>query len=335
MIRTFRRSFSILAAAFFAAISATAADKPVSSHGGITQVTLPATTTSALAVPYAKSIPFDGNITSVSGPTLGVSVTLTPGALTNHSIHICSRRDPSAAGAYGRVVRITGNTANTVDTDVNITPVVGDEFEIVENHTLASLFGAFPSTVSLLTGTLLSLSDVVFIENNGVFTGYWHKSGQGWRLQSDSSGSGASQNDVSIPFSKGVLVARKGGGSKTVVIQGESVGDRFRPSTSGGNTTHCLNNPFSFVTTLGTSGIGSFVTSSTLASLSDVIYIESSGVFLGYWRKSSNGNWYLESDSSGTGSTQNTVQVLPGKALLIKDRGAAVNGFAFPEPFNP
>jgi hypothetical protein len=315
--------------AVFGAGTAFAGDPPVSPTSGVIQVTLPASVTSALAVPFAKSLPLGGSITTVAGTTLGVDVALTPGALTNHSIYIATLADPSAGGAYGRMVRITGNTATEVTTETAITPVAGDGFDIIENHTLESLFGAFPATVALTSGSSLALSDVVFIESNGVFTGYWHRSGQGWRLQSDTTGTGSSQNGVSIPFGKGVLVARKGG-SRTVTIKGESIVGRFRPVTVGSGASNLLNNVFSVDTTLGASGIDSFITRGSSATLSDVLYIENGGVFTGYWRKST-GNWYLESDNSGSGAVQNSVVIQPGKALLFKDRGAA--GFAFPQPF--
>lgn len=315
--------------AVFGAGTAFAGDPPVSPTSGVIQVSLPPSVTSALAVPFAKSVPIGGKITSVSGTTLGVDQTLTPGALTNHSIYIATQVDPAAAGAYGRMVRITGNTATEITTETAITPVVGDGFDIIENHTLESLFGAAPSTVALTTGSSLALSDVVYIENGGVFTGYWHRSGQGWRLQSDSTGTGPGQNAVSIPYGKGVLVARKGG-ARTVTIAGESLTGRFRPVTAGSGATNLLNNVFSVDTTLGASGIDPFITKGSSATLSDVLYIESGGVFTGYWRKNT-GNWYLESDTTGTGATQNSVPIQPGKALLFKDRGAA--GFAFPQPF--
>jgi hypothetical protein len=330
--------------ALLAVLSGTAVnagDLPVSPTSGVIRVNLPNATTTAVAVPFAKSIPFEGTITAVSGTTLTLSTTtLTASALVGYSIYIPTNINGAAAigtSAYGRLVAITANATNSVTTEVAITPTVGDAFQIIEPHTLSSLFGASPGTVALLTGSSATLSDIVYLESGGTFTGYFHRSGQGWRLLTDTT---TSQNNVKINFGRGVLIARKGGtAGRTMNITGESLTGLFRPYTTPSNATSCVNNPFNVATTLGASRFNLSASRGSSAALSDVFYVENGGVFTGYWCKSgtapNDNNWYLESDSTGVGALQNAVSITPGKAILFKDRGATAFTFALSQPFNP
>ena len=305
---------------------------PVSPTNGIIRSTYTTAVTHSVAVPFAKSIPYEGSISNVAGTTLTLSgVTLpTSPALTNHAIYIPTHADPSsAAGAYGRLVRISSNTANTVVTDVAITPFVGDEFQIIEQHTLKSLLGEL-GTVVVLSTTSTSTSDSVSIEVGGVFTNYWHRNGTGWRLLSDTAGSGADQGNVPIAFGKGILYRKRGTVARNITITGEAITGRFRPATTGAGATNLVNNPFLLPVPLIESGIGSFVSSTALINTSDILFIENGGVFTGYWRKN-NGNWYLQSDTAGSTPINSSVVLAPGKAILFRDRGTA--SFAINQPF--
>jgi hypothetical protein len=312
---------------------------PISPTSGIIRISLTALQTNAVAVPFAKSIPFEGTISAVSGTTLTLAgVTLTPGALTNHAIYIPTHNEPAnpsaTTGAYGRVVTIASNTATEVVTTTAITPFVGDDFQIIEQHTLSTLIGqSATSNYQLTAGSNPNNSDQVYIETGGVFVGYWHKAanpGQGWRLVSDPTGAGAIQSNVSIPFGKGILIVRRGG-SRTLTVSGEAITGRFRPFTTLSQT-NVVNYPYLVSVPLIESGIGASINSGSNINNSDTIYVETGGTFAGYWRRASNGNFYPLSDTNGTGTPVGTSVVLnPGKAILLVERTAA--NIVIPQPF--
>jgi len=310
---------------------------PISPTSGIQRISLTTGVTNVVAVPFAKSIPFEGTISGVSGTTLTLSgVTLTPGALTNHAIYIPTHVNPSVGGgAYGRVVEIVSNTATQVVTASAITPFAGDEFQIIEQFTLSSLLGDVSnSNYQLYAGTNRNNSDIVYVEQGGVFSGYWHDTGAtvGWKPLSDATGSGPNATNVKIPFGKGLLINSRQGTSFTVT--GEPITGRFVPPTLVGSTV-CINNPYQVAVPLIESGIANFIETGTSRNNADIVYLESTttpGVILGYWRRTSNGNWYPITDGGGTGTPlSNSVVINPGKAILFLDRNNA--GFGMPQPF--
>jgi hypothetical protein len=305
---------------------------PISPTSGIIRTSLTAAATYSVAVPFAKSIPFEGTIVSAVGTTLTLSgVTLpTSPQLPNHAIYIATHTNPSSsAGAYGRVVRITSNTATTVTTDVAIAPFAGDEFQIIEQHTLSSLLGEL-GTLKVGGGSTTTAADIVSIETAGVFANYWHSTGNGWRLTSDT-GAGPSQANVPIYFGKGILIRKKGITTRNIDITGEALTGRFRPTTVASAASNLVNNPFTVAVPLIESGIRSFVTAGSSVSGSDAVFIETAGIFNGYWPKN-DGFWYALSDTAGSTPITSSVVLSPGKAILFRDRGTA--GFGFPQPFN-
>jgi hypothetical protein len=300
---------------------------PVSPTSGIIQTALTANKSNLVAIPFPKSIPFEGTVASVAGTVITLSGVSLP-TLTNHSIYIATDVDPSdATGAYGRVLRILSNTATTVTVEASITPESGDEFQILEQYTLETLLGTGAQTsVQVLTAGNSALSDLVYVESGGVFTGYWHHVNIGWKTLV---GNTLAPN-VSIPFGKGLLINRKGGVARTVRIQGEALTGRFRPQTTASPAQNLVNNPFLVETALIEAGLGVNSTSAT-SGLADLVYLEDAGTISGYWRKN-NGNWYPISDATGTGpAITNAVKIKPGKALVITDRNP--NGVAIPQPF--
>lgn len=331
MITTrFHRSLLALTALF--AGTAMAQDKqPVSRIHGSIGVQLATNRTYVLAVPFA-TVASEGHVTSVSGTTLGVNTTLTASALTNHSIRVLSRINPTSTGAYGKTVQITGNTTNSVTTATAITPEVGDGFVIVQNHTLSSLLGSGGS-VQIQSGSTPSLSDAVYVESGGVFTGYWHFStGGGWRLLTDTTGAGADQGNVVVQYNKGITVVRKAfGGTKTVRISGETIDGRFAPATTV-NQVNLINNPFAKATTLGESGIHKFISQGSTVSLADNVYVSTSTGLVGCWYKTGTG-WRLLTDTAGTGADQAGVEIAPGLGFMVRDRSIGGSGFAMEQPF--
>jgi hypothetical protein len=303
---------------------------PVSPTSGIIQTALTASKSNLVAIPFPKSIPFEGTVSSVAGSVITLSGVTLP-TLSNHSIYIATDVDPSdATGAYGRVLRITANTATTVTVEAAITPESGDEFQILEQYTLETLLGTGnQATVQVLTGNSSGLSDIVYVESGGVFTGYWHDAGtaptDGWKTLA-----GTLAPNVSIPFGKGLLINRKAGAARTLRVQGEALTGRFRAQTAASPAQNVVNNPFLVETPLIEAGLG-VNPSAGSSALADLVYLEDAGTISGYWRKN-NGNWYPLSDATGTGAAvTSAVKIKPGKALLITDRNP--NGVSFPQPF--
>lgn len=335
MMITTRYHRSLLAlTALFASTAMAQEKQPVSRIHGSIGVQLATNRTYVLAVPFV-TVASEGLITSVSGTTLGVNTTLTPAALTNHSIRILTRVNPSSTGAYGKTVQIdalTPNTASQVTTTTAITPEVGDGFVIVQNHTLSSLLGSGGS-VQIQSGSSPSLSDVVYVESAGVFTGYWHFStGGGWRLLTDTTGAGADQGNVAVQYNKGLTVVRKAfGGTKTVRISGEAIDGRFSPATTT-NQISLINNPFTKASTLGESGIDKFISKGSSVSLADNVYVSTSTGLVGCWFKTGTG-WRLLTDTAGTGADQAGLAIDPGLGFMIRDRSIGGTGFAIEQPF--
>lgn len=331
MITTRFHRYLLALTALFAGTAMAQEKQPISRIHGSIGVQLTTNKTFVLAVPFA-SVAAEGNITSVSGTTLGVNTPLTASALTNHSIRIQSRLNPTSTGAYGKTVRITGNGTGDVTTATALTPEVGDVFVIVQNHTLSSLLGSGGS-VKIQSGSTPSLSDAVYVESAGVFTGYWHFStGGGWRLLTDTTGAGADQGGVVVEYNKGVTITRKAfGGTKTVTMSGECLDGRFAPATTS-NQVNLINNPFAKDTTLGESGIHKFISQGSTVSLADNVYVSTASGLIGCWYKTGTG-WRLLTDTAGTGADQAGVVIASGLGFMVRDRSIGGTGFAMEQPF--
>ncbi|MBL9129890.1 MAG: hypothetical protein JNG86_01730, partial [Verrucomicrobiaceae bacterium] len=331
MIRTILTTTGLLALAALSTSSLHAQDrKPVSTIKGTVGVSLSTNTTYVLSIPFA-TVEAEGAITSVSGATLGVNTTHTASTLTNHSIRILSRTNQAEAGAYGRTVRITNNGTNDVTTAQTITPSIGDSFVIVQNHTLSSLLGSL-GTLKIQGGNTPSLADAVYVESGGVFTGYWHRTGNGWRLLTDTAGTGADQGAVMVEYNKGILIARKSfGGTKTVTMSGEAITGRFSPSTTS-NQINLVNNAFTVATTLAGSGVDKFISKGATVSLADNIYVSTPTGLVGVWYKTGIG-WRLLSDTGGTGADQGSLALTPGLGLMTRDRATGGTGISIEQPF--
>jgi hypothetical protein len=325
-------SFIAVTAALLGSGIVMAADnRPISRTHGTIGVSLTTNKTFVLSIPFVNVVA-EGVISSVAGATLGVNTTLTPSALTNHSIRILSKVNPTSTGAYGKTVRITANTASEVTTATAITPEVGDYFVIVANHTLSSLLGSGGS-VQIQSGSTPSLSDAVYVESGGTFVGYWHSStAGGWRLLTDTTGAGADQGGVAVDYNKGVVITRKAfGGTKTVTISGEAIDGRFSPATTT-NQISLANNVFPLATTLGESGIHKFVSQGSTVSLADNIYVSTASGLVGCWYKTGTG-WRLLTDTSGTGADQGSLAITPGLGFMVRDRSIGGTGFSVEQPF--
>ena len=203
---------------------------------------------------------------------------------------------------------------------------------IYKLETLSTLFGFGPTPVAgWNSGSGAGSSDIVYLDNGGSLTAYFHKGqgagGFGWRL---ASGGTANQNDTVIPPNRGVFVQRRNAGSAfTLRSTGVTLPGRETASVVSGFS--IINNPFTVQTTLAASGISSHVTGGTGAGSADVIYLENAGVLTGYFFKNGGAGgtgWRLIAG----GTDQGGVALTAGKAILFQERAGTV-GFALPEPF--
>jgi uncharacterized protein (TIGR02597 family) len=322
----------ILAAALMipAGVSAqTSSNLPVSRSAGLLRVTLPPNQISLVALPMVDRVVSSGTVTAAAGSSLTLSATALPDLVAApHSIQILS------GAAIGSRVRISAATATAVTTVSAVAGVAaGDEYMIVPDDTIATIFGA-TNTAGLLGGSGAASSDEVFIQTGGVLTGYFYKGsglgGTGWRKTANPSG--ASEPNAPIDPLTGVYVIRKAAGNPvTLDITGYTVSGRQKPVVVSGF--NILSNPFTLPTTLGKSNLKDFVTGGTGSASADVVYLENGGVLTGYFFKSGGlgGTGWRRTDSP-SGADQSGVVLAPGKGILFKEQ-AGTAGFTLQEPF--
>lgn len=319
-----------VALAIPAAAMAQAGSKlPVSRTAGIQRLVLPPAQISLVSLPMVERVVDSGTVTAGPTTTIGVSTTTLPN-LTSlpHSIQILS------GAAMGTRVRVTAATASSVTVGMAITGLAeGDQYMIVPDDTLASVFGA-TNGVGLLGGTGASSADEVYIQVNGTLTGYFYKSsglgGTGWRKTSNPTG--ASEPNAPIDPLTGVYVIRKAAGSSVNLdVTGLTVTGRQKPVVVAGF--NILSNPFTLPTTLGKSNLKDFITGGTGSATADLVYLEQGGVLTGYFYKNGGlgGIGWRRTDQP-TGANQDSVVLAPGKAILFREQ-AGTASFTLQEPF--
>jgi hypothetical protein len=313
-----------------------AADLPVSRTGGSVNVSLPVGQTTMMSLPLVEIVA-SGTVASTGGGntiTLSSSPASLPNVLTDpHAIKITSR-DNQAGGstnAYGFSAQITAQATQTVTAALAVTPNVGDEFIIYRLETIGSIFGA-TNSVGLLGGGSAGASDIVYLEDGGVLTGYFYKTtalgGTGWRLATNSGS--PNQGNVVVKPNRGVLVIRKAGGSAVSInFTGEAMVGNEKPVVISGF--NLISNPFGKSTTLRDSFLKDFVTGGGNAGAADLVYLESAGVLTAYFYKNTTlggTGWRI----AGTTTSADNVTIAAAKAILFKEQNGSVS-FTLPEPF--
>ena len=328
-----KRHLSLLLTAAFLTPSGLQADPakklPVSRTAGILRVSLPPNQISLVSLPMVDRVVDCGSVTGTPTATIGLSTTTLGNVTTNpHSIQIVS------GDAYGVRLRITASTASSVTVAAPIAGLAaGDQYIIVPDDTLASIFGA-TNSAGLLGAAGAAGADEVYIQINGVLTGFFYKStglgGTGWRRIANPSG--ASEPNAAIDPLTGIYVLRKAGGSPVNLdITGLAVTGRQKPPVASGF--NILSNPFTLPTTLGKSGLRDFINGGTGPATADIIYLENGGSFTGYFFK--NGGlggtgWRLIDNPSGP--NQDSIVLTPGKGILFQEQ-AGTAAFTMQEPF--
>lgn len=235
----------------------------------------------------------------------------------------------SSTNAYGISAQITVQAGQDVTAALSTVPNIGDEYVIYQLETLNSVFGA-TNTAGLNGSSTAANADTVFVEQAGVFVGYYYKSGgvggTGWRTVIGNTAAGTTV----IPPNKGFMVVRKNLGSSVAIrASGETLPGTETPTVISGF--NLLNNPFSVSTTLLASGIQSSITGASSATNADAVFLENAGVITAYY--------YKTSGVGGTGwrtvignTNSDSVLVTAGKSIVFQEKVGAV-GFKLPEPF--
>lgn len=332
MIRSLRSHIGLLA---LAALTSGAAfgQLPVSRTAGILDVSLPVNQTTLMAVPLVEIVA-SGTVSAVAGTTYTLSSTPAslPDVLTNpHAVKITSQVNQAGTNAYGLSAPITAQSGQDVTAGLATAPNVGDEFVIYRLETIGSIFGA-ANTAGLLGGGSAGAADIVYLEDNGVLTGYFYKNtaigGTGWRLATNSAS--ANQDGVVIKPGRGVLVIRKAGGSPVSIrFSGESMIGNEKPTVVTGF--NLITNPFGKSTTLGDSFLKNYVTGGGNAGAADLVYLENAGVLTAYFYKNTTiggTGWRI----AGTTTPADSVAIAADKAILFKEQNGTVS-FTLPEPF--
>lgn len=314
---------------------------PVSRTTGTLTVSLPKGQATLMAVPFADIVAA-GTIDSVNGSVY--EVISSPAAMPNvtttpHALKIITRVDQRGAGtnapggvsanAYGLSARITAQTGQEITAALSTAPNPDDRFVVYKLPTLGSLFGA-ANTVGLKGSTDAATADVVYLNADGNFTGYFYSTtANGWRLVS--APSGADQANTVVQPRSALLIVRQADGTDTTLrLSGVTMPARETWAISSGF--RLINNPFSVATTLEASGLRSHVAGGTSAAAADLLYLEEGGVISAYFYKTGGlggSGWRMLGDNV---TNQGGTLVKPGKAILFKEQ-AGSTAFALPEPF--
>lgn len=249
---------------------------------GITQVTVPASTTSVMGTPYARKVEAFGTVTSTatSGSNTVFTVVKDPASaslplFTNtdnneDEWYIIEIVDGPAIGLILNAVNGVGNTSITVEglipSSINIE--TGSKFAVRKAWTLSSLFGAASASNVFGSGLSSTASGInaqvqVLRSSTGSLTTYFiHKTSGGvcnWRASTDT----ANLNHVPIGLGKGFVVVNR----KAVPFNFDLAGDyrtaRTRLVAEGGKRI-LLSNPGLFDTSFNAATIP--VTSPTRAN---------------------------------------------------------------------
>jgi hypothetical protein len=282
-------------------------------------IAVTAAATTPVGVPFMREPVARDVVSSVAGQIItGVGGGYTAGAFANtHFVLI------TTGASRGTGLPITANTATTLTVSGTV-PALGaneDEFEIVPQHTLATLFGAPP--INLTGGSNAGVADKVSI--GGVRYFYKTSAPTGWRLES--APFGADQGGAIIPNLAGANIIRLGGAT-TANIRGVNRSTRaVIPIATG---TSLVSWPYPGAVTLTASGLSSTLTGGSNAGVADKVSI---GGVRYFFKSSAPSGWRLE--SAPFGADQGGVTLNPGDKAFTVIRLGAATGHPVLESFVP
>lgn len=308
--------------ASFAFATAAMAQLPVSRSAGVLPITIKGNGAfTTVAVPFTQEPVARDVVDSVSGNVITGAAGGYTFAITGSTPHSAVILTGSNRGA---VRRITASTANSITLSSAVGGLVNgaDEFYVVPNHTLGTLFTTGTNPSGLTSNANAAAADIVYLDDDaGNLVQYFHNGTQ-WRRVSPS---GVGTNAV-VGINNGCIVLRRAVSDLTFVVKGVvPTGRQTMDMVSGFNivsypSTAPTTSGTSFGTTLGNSGLSSVVTGNANSALADIVYIpDASGSLVQYFYNTT--QWRRVSPS---GNATN-VAVLPGNALIINKRSTSAS----------
>jgi hypothetical protein len=256
-----------------------------------------------------------------------------------HTIEITS------GTAIGSVREFSSFTGTTVTISAAITGLaVTDKYIIRQNPTLQEIF-----PVGLLTGAALTPgnADVVWVPNgSGGYDRYWYKSNAnqgaiGWWTTVDGTTRGVQvTQDIPLLYTDGILVQRKSGSDKNLVLTGEVKTTPSIPYVLTGFNPVSINPPAGL--TLFTAGFApgtNFAGAALTPGNADILWVPNGlGGFTRYWYKSNANSgavgWWTTADGTTRGSQVTTDVVLPPNCKIQRKGSAKFMSIAVPSSYS-
>jgi len=240
---------------------------------GISQVTVPAGTTSVLGTPYARPVVASGTVASAATSGSNTVLTVTKDA-SSAALPAFTNNDENADAWYvveiqdgpaiGLIMEAVGGSGDTSITVKGVLPssigiANGSKFVVRKAWTLSSLFGAASSTNpfgSGLTSTSSGVNAQVQILNSatGALTTYYINATGGsynWRASTGT----ANKNNASLGFGKGFVVVNRKPTQFAFNVSGDFRAARTRLVVPANGAKTLLANPSVFDTTFTASTI--------------------------------------------------------------------------------
>jgi hypothetical protein len=285
-----------------------------------------------------------GTITAVSGDFLTLtdsSASLTS-ALTAGKMHTIEITSGTAIGAVREFSSFTGTT---VTISAAITGLaVTDKYIIRQNPTLQEIF-----PVGLLTAAAVTpgTADIVWVPNgSGGYDRYWYKSNAsqgaiGWWTTVDGTTRGVQvTEDIPLLFTDGILVQRKGGVDKNLVLTGEVKTTGSTPYILQGFNAVSINPPAGL--TLFNAGFApgsNFAGAAVTPSTADILWVPNGlGGFTQYWYKTNASQgaigWWTTSDGVNRGSLVSDDVNLPANCYIQRKSTAKFMAINVPSSYS-
>jgi len=285
-----------------------------------------------------------GAITAVSGNFLTLtdsSASLTS-ALTSGKMHTIEITSGTAIGAVREFNSFTGTT---VTISAAITGLaVTDKYIIRQNLTVQEIF-----PVGLLTGAALNPTgaDIVWVPNgSGGYDRYWYKSNAsqgaiGWWTTVDGTTRGVQvTQDIPLLYTDGILVQRKAGVDKNLVLTGEVKTTGSTPYVLSGFNAVSINPPAGL--TLFNAGFApgsNFQGAALTPSGADILWVPNGvGGFTQYWYKTNASQgaigWWTTADGIARGARVVEDVTLPPNCLIQRKGTAKFMAITVPSSYS-
>lgn len=256
-----------------------------------------------VAPPFARAGVHGGNFTWSAPLLTDTRAAWTPGQWSGHFVHVTS------GPAEGVMLRISGNTTNTLSFDGESSALLGKlgtgasgTYQIRPSHTLASLFGT-DNREGLSAGDSSQADTVSFLNPDSSFSDYYFRDVagvRGWRSSADQV---TDASGKTLPPTDALFIRRKGIQAMDMPFFGEVIlGKRIAPIRAGISLPGTWN-PIE-KSTLDTLGVEPFFTASPTAVQDSNLYLEigTAGGLYPHYLKSGAGWRFIQNDSIPMGA---------------------------------